>query len=171
MPWRNHCNISVLTQDYGFEALEAVNISRNIWIYSKRVKKVVGTKHKSYTKVQSWSLIQKKWDPFLKFISVCGDDADAAQQRRRRRAGAAAGEGEGHLASSTRAATALSPRWTLVRDARSRASSLRYAAGLRRAVTRHVWRDRRLTACNPCSVNTGFCATSACDYDMLIRVV
>lgn len=54
----------------------------------------------------------------------------------------------------------ISPRRRVARDACLRARSLRYAAGLRRAVTRHVWRDRRCFACAWCCVNTGFCATS-----------
>lgn len=42
-------------------------------------------------------------------------------------------------------------------DARLRERSLRYAADLRRAVTRHVWRDRCLYVCVWCSVDTDNC--------------
>lgn len=55
----------------------------------------------------------------------------------------------------------VSSRRRVARDACPRARSLRYAAGLRRAVTRHVWRDRCCYACDWCSVNTGYCASSA----------
>lgn len=73
-------------------------------------------------------------------------------------------EGSGWRASvRPRLHRIISPRRRVARDACLRARSLRYAAGLRRAVTRHVWRDRRCFACAWCSVNTGFCATSVSD--------
>lgn len=62
---------------------------------------------------------------------------------------------------SARAATASSVRVGVLPATLACARSLRYAAGLRCAVTRHVWRDHRYYACAWCSVNTGYCATSA----------
>lgn len=54
----------------------------------------------------------------------------------------------------------ISPRRRAARDASLRARSLRYAAGLRSAVTRHVWRDRRCNACVWCLLDIGYCAIS-----------
>lgn len=61
----------------------------------------------------------------------------------------------------------ISPRRRAVRNARLRVRSLRYAAGLRRAVTRHVWRDHRRYACVWCSVYTEFCA-NFCDDNVRV---
>lgn len=69
--------------------------------------------------------------------------------------------GAGGLASvRPRRHRIISPRRRAARDACLRARSLRYAAGLRRAVTRHVWRDCRCYACVWCSVNSGYCVSS-----------
>lgn len=63
----------------------------------------------------------------------------------------------------------ISPRRRVARDACLRARSLRYAAGLRRAVTRHVWRDRRCYACVWCFVNFGYCVTCVCDNVYVLK--
>ncbi|CAH2092096.1 unnamed protein product [Euphydryas editha] len=74
------------------------------------------------------------------FISFSGILYEAKRCRR--------GGGAVDARPSARASTAIvSSRRRVTNDACLRARSLRYAAGLRRAVTRHVWRDRCCYAC------------------------
>lgn len=92
---------------------------------------------------------------FLKFYlnsPIC-----EAWRRRRERRGR--GGGDGRASVRPRRRRIVSPRRRVAHDVCLQARSLRYAAGLRRSVTRHVWRDRRCYACVWCSIKIGYCSS------------